>query len=378
MFPFLIIIIVFIIASLSFGLGGFWVKQPAFHYHNISYYFSSNKIIDPNLPERNKWTDFQNIQTYTRLNERQTVHIVNFIQQHYLTNGTNRFSPKRENIMPYFEGHNDKTFFSLFTEDELLLHNQDTIDEKRLVGIITSRPVRISFVKGESLQAYYVDYLCVDQTRRKRGYTQKLIKTHEYGQRHLNPNISISLFKREDELSHLVPLTIYKTYGYPYPNTNERKLNPVYKMVQIGASNYRLLHEFIEQQTQFEIRIQADVANTLALLQTGNLFLYAVTLNNHVVCAYFFRKSCVFVDAGREVLSCFASINGDDSVFVDGFYKCLYLLSNSFGYLAIEDISNNDELIATMGQPEIVSPTAYYFHNYVCKTVDKNKMFILT
>jgi len=278
--------------------------------------------------------------------------------------------------MPYFDGHNDKTFFSFFTEDELLLHGQTTIDEKRLVGVLTSRPARI-IKGGETLDAYYCDYLCVDQMRRKRGHTQKLIKTHEYGQRHLNQKISVSLFKREDELSHLVPLTIYKTYGFQLnANITERKLNPMYKFLTINASNYRLLNEFIEEQTQFEIRIQADVANTLALLQTGNIFLYAIALRDQIVCAYFFRKSCVFVDSEREVLSCFASINRDDAVFIDGFYYCLQLLSKSFGYLAIEDISNNDELIAVLGAAEIVSPTAYYFHNYVCKTIDKQKVFI--
>ncbi len=278
--------------------------------------------------------------------------------------------------MPYFDGHNDKTFFSFFTEDELLLHGQTTIDEKRLVGVLTSRPARISLTnENTKLDAYYCDYLCVDQMRRKRGHTQKLIKTHEYGQRHLNQKISVSIFKREDELSHLVPLTIYKTYGFRFPS-NVIKLNPVYKFLTINATNYRLLNEFIDQQTQFEIRIQADVANTLALLQTGNIFIYAIALRDQIVCAYFFRKSCVFVDTQREVLSCFASINGDDSMFVEGFYYSLQKLSSSFGYLAVEDISNNGELIAVLGAAEIVSPTAYYFHNYVYKTTDKNKLFI--
>jgi hypothetical protein len=379
----LIVIILFIIFLILLRNKGFWSEQPAFHYHDISYYFSSNKVINTNLPEKTKWTDFQNIQTYTRLNERQIVHFVSFIQRNYLTNGANIFSPKRENIMPYFEGHNDKIFVSLFSEDELLLHGQTTIDEKRLVGVLTSRPMRFSFAGGETMNIYYVDYLCVDQMRRKKGYTQKLIKTHEYGQRHLNPKISISLFKREDELSHLVPLTIYKTYGYPITSLmtsliSSKKLNPVYKLVKIGSSNYRLLHEFIEQQSQFEIRIQADIANILALLQTGNIFIYAISLRDQIVCAYFFRKSCVFIDSGREVLSCFASINRDDSVFIDGFYGALFEAKGErFGYLAIEDISNNDELITMMGQAEIVSPTAYYFHNYVCKTIYKNKMFII-
>lgn len=374
MFPIIIISFLIIILFIS---QGFWSSQPVFHFHNISYYFSSNKVIQPLLPEKSKWTDFVNIQTYTRLNERQIVHFVSFIQQHYLTNGSNIFRPMRDNIVPYFEGHNDKTFFSFFTEDELLLHGQTTIDEKRLVGIITSRPVRIHFPK-DNLDAYYVDYLCVDKMRRKKGYTQKLIKTHEYGQRHLNPKISVSLFKREDELSHLVPLTIYKTYGYPYPNKNERQLNPMYKLVTIQGNNYHLLNEFLEQQTQFEIRIQADISNTLALLQTGNIFIYTIVLRDQMVSAYFFRKSCVFVDTGVEVLSCFASINRDDSVFVDGFYSALSQIKDTFGYLAVEDISNNDELIRLLGEPEIVSPTAYYFHNYVCKTVDKQQIIVLT
>ena len=377
------IVICFIIALVIFTNRGFWASQPAFHFHDISYYFSSNKVIDAGLPEKSKWTDFRNVQTYTRLDERQIVHLVSFIQHHYLSNGANQFKPKRENILPYFEGHNDKIFFSFLTEDELLLHNQTTIDEKRMIGIITSRPTRIYFSTGkEMLNAYYVDYLCIDKLRRKKGYTQKLIKTHEYNTRHLIHNAQVSLFKREDELAYLVPLTVYKTYGFPLHSiisiVKERKLNPMYKCLKIGSSNYRLLNEFIDRQTQFEMRIQADVSNVLTLLQTGNLIIYAIELNNQIICAYFFRKSCVFVDTGNEVLSCFASINGDDSVFIDGFFHSLSEMKNGeFGYLAMEDIANNDELIPLLGPGEIISPTAYYFQNYVCKTIYKNKIFII-
>jgi len=390
MSPILIILLIIILFGVVLLVKrGFWAEQPAFHFHNISYYFSSNKVIDPNLPEKSKWTDFRNVQTYTRLDERQIVHLVGFVQHHYLAEGTNQFKPKRENILPYFEGHNDKIFFSFLTEDELLLHGQTTIDEKRMIGMITSRPARVYFSNGkEMLNTYYVDYLCIDKMRRKKGYTQKLIKTHEYNTRHLIHNAQVSLFKREEELAYLVPLTVYKTYGYPlHTVTKDRKLNPIYKCLKIGSSNYRLLNEFIDQQTQFEIRIQADVSNVLTLLQTGNLIIYAIELNNQIVCAYFFRKSCVFVDTGNEVLSCFASINGDDSVFVDGFYHCLSEATKSeatkseakggFGYLAMEDTANNDELISLLGPAEIVSPTAYYFQNYVCKPIYKNKIFIV-
>jgi hypothetical protein len=367
--PILIIIVFFIYVKQKYG---FWVSQPVFHVYDIHYYLSSNKVIRTTLPQTNKWTNFTNIQTVHQLSERQIAQIVNFIQRNYRTNRA--FAPLKNNIMPYFDGLNDKSFFSLYIEPCLLLHDDHTVDEEKLVGFMTTRPVRIR-LDNIRLDAYYVDYLCVDKNKRNKGIAPQIIQTHEYNQRHANEKIQVSLFKREDELTGIVPLCVYNTHGFPINRMNKQTgLLPMYKLIDINARNYRLLHEFIEKQTKFEVQIMPDASNVLELIKTKNIFIRAIVCNDQLVCAYFFRKTCVYIDDGQEVLSCFASINNDDSVFIHGFYNTQI---EGFGYLAMEDLSDNGGLIQTLGHPDMKSPTAYFFYNYVCATRENNKVFII-
>jgi ribosomal protein S18 acetylase RimI-like enzyme len=72
------------------------------------------------------------------------------------------------------------------------------IEDKKIIGIMTSRPIHIAINnndKDAKFDAYYVDYLCVDKMFRKKGIAPQIIQTHEYNQRHLNKNIVVSLFR---------------------------------------------------------------------------------------------------------------------------------------------------------------------------------------
>jgi hypothetical protein len=100
------------------------------------------------------------------------------------------------------------------------------------------------------------------------------------------------------------------------------------------------------------------------------------------VAAYFFRKSCVQIEKGMEVLSCFASIsNTDDNIFIQGFKISFWKIAaeNYFGFCAIEDISDNGIIINNIKsntKPLIVSPTAYFFYNFGYPTFKSNKVLI--
>ena len=105
-----------------------------------------------------------------------------------------------------------------------------------------------------------------------------------------------------------------------------------------------------------------------------------------IVCAYFFRKSCVFVDTDLEVLSCFASINNyhetNNEIFIRGFKISFWKIAeaNKFGYSAIENISHNNVIIDNLRIktiPLIVSPTAYFFYNFAYRTFSSTKVLII-
>ena len=59
-FTVLIIFIIYIYIRMKYG---FWVVQPVFHVYDFMYMLKPPGIINHNLPEKNKYTNFKNIDT---------------------------------------------------------------------------------------------------------------------------------------------------------------------------------------------------------------------------------------------------------------------------------------------------------------------------
>jgi hypothetical protein len=349
-------------------------------------------IINEQLPEKNKYTNFKNIETFlfSDLTSLQVQRFVNLVRLNYLQNKDNIFTPQSENIVPYLRGHNDKAFATFYNEDFHMidLKKGTTVTDKKVIGVMTSRPVYVFInngIKEANFRAYYVDYLCVDKLYRKKGLAQQIIQTHEYNQRHLNKNIVVSLFKREDELTGIVPLCVYSTYGFPVTNWSKpSELSAEYKLLEINPQNFHFLFSFMkENNKKFDIVINTEVTNIIELIKTKNIFIYTIVVDEDIVCAYFFRKSCVQIEKGIEVLSCFASIsNTNVDTFIQGFKISFWKIAaeNYFGFSAIEDISDNYIIINNIKQktkPLITSPTAYFFYNFAYSTFKPNKVLII-
>ena len=388
-FTVLILFLIYIYIRLKYG---FWVVQPVFHVYDFIYMLNPPGIINHNLPEKNKYTNFKNIDTimFQEVSELKLSRFVNFIRSNYLQNKENIFSPKLENIIPYFKCHNAKPFISFYNEENLMLNLKKgtIIEDKKIVGLMTSRPIHVLINnndKDAKFDAYYVDYLCVDKMYRKKGIAPQIIQTHEYNQRHLNKNIVVSLFKREDELTGIVPLCFYSTYGFSVNKwTKPDELHSSYKMLEINPQNYHFLFDFIKNNNnKFDIVINTEVTNIIELIKTNNIFIYVILLDDEIICAYFFRKTCTFIEKNMEVLSCFASINNcDDNIFIQGFKISFWKIAAEkyFGFAAIEEISHNNIIINNLKiktTPLIVSPTAYFFYNFAYPTFKSDRVLII-
>ena len=373
---------------------GFWVLQPVFHVYDIGYMFNPPGIIQQSLPDANKYVNLKDIDTLSlaELTNVQQSKFVQLIQSHYLQNKDNVFSPTADHILPYFVGHTDTSIVSFFYQDRALLDTKTTqiVTDRKIIGAITSRPINIHIYNDKNnadakLRAYYVDYLCVDTLHRKRGIAPQLIQTHHYNQRRNNPRIAVSLFKREDELTGIVPLCVYSTYGFPVDTwTQPPEMSGAFKLLSINGTNFRFVYDFVRLHgRQFDIVIQTDMANLLELIKTSNVFVYAILCDNNIVACYFYRKSCVQIERGMETLSLFASIRDcEDDVFVHGFKISFWKIAaeHFFGFAALENISHNNTIIHHImlkTKPRIVSPTAYYFYNFAYPTFAPEKVLLL-
>jgi hypothetical protein len=387
----LIIILIYIYIRVKYG---FWIYQPVFHSYDIGYIFSPPGIIQHSLPEKNKYTNFKDIDTivFSQLSSIQKTRFINLIKLHYLRNKDNIFSPQSENIIPYFIGHNDKSFVSFFYKDNHIidLKKGTMITDRQIIGAITSRPLNVIINNDRNnndikFRVYYADYLCVDKLNRKKGIAPQLIQTHEYNQRRINKNIVISLFKREDKLTGIVPLCVYSTYGFPVDKwTKPPELSGQYKLLEINGTNYRLVYDFIRNNSnKFDIIIKADMPNILELIKTKNIFVYSVLCDEEILCCYFFRKSCVEIEKGLEALNFFASIcHCEEDIFIQGFKISFWKIAaeNFFGFAALENISHNNIIINNImlkTTPLIISPTAYFFYNFAYPTFHSEKVLII-
>ena len=99
---------------------GFWMDLPVFHEYDWKYKLWPPGIIKHALPEKDRYTNFKNVQTrvYSELTDLSLQQFLHFIK---LKTGPHTLMSKLNNITPYFMGHNAKTFITVYNQDILLI-----------------------------------------------------------------------------------------------------------------------------------------------------------------------------------------------------------------------------------------------------------------
>jgi len=363
----------------------FWSIQPVFHFYDFHYWIRNVGIISQELPEKNKFTNFHNIKTYTSLTDNQWKNITAFIQLNYLKNKNNIFYPKIENIKNYFIGHNHSFYWSIYTINDSIqdLKNNNIIENNKIIGIISSRPLKC-IIENINFDLYYVDYLCVDKYHRNKNIAPQLIQTHEYNQSHSNKKISVSLFKREEELTGIIPLTCYDTYCYNISDfIDSSKLDVNIKLLTCDKQNIYYFYHFIKEYShKWNIYIFPTISNLYNLIESKNIFIKMLIVDTEIIAAYIFKKTCTHLDKNKEVLSCIGSINGtylNNNEFIDGFKISIFSLLNlneNIYFLSIENMSDN-QLLNNNRNFLFKSPTAYFFYNFAHSPFKSNKCLII-
>jgi hypothetical protein len=159
----------------------------------------------------------------------------------------------------------------------------------------------------------------------------------------------------------------------------------MYKLLEITPLNFQFLLDFIQNNSKkFDIIINTEITNIIELIKTKNIFIYVIIVEDEIICAYFFRKSCTFIEKDLEVLACIASINNcvNEDIFIKGFKISFWKIAekNKFGFCAIEQISHNNIIINNLvlkTHPFVISPTAYFFYNFAYHTFNPNKVLII-
>jgi hypothetical protein len=260
-----------------------------------------------------------------------------------------------------------------------------------MIGVITSRPISVSIKNGKAdinFYAYYVDYLCVDKMFRKKNMAPQLIQTHEYQHSNNNKKICVSLFKREEELTGIIPLTVYKTYCFDTRRWHEPTGLDSHIQLLVGdTQNIYYFNNFIkENANKWKAMCITDMSNLAELVKTKNIYLNMLIVKDEIVGVYIFRKTCIYLKENHEILSCIASIKSDYlsfNEFIQGFKVCLWKILEkniNFQYVCIENISDNNCIIENISKkthPLVVSPMAYFFYNFAYQPFKSNQVLFI-
>ena len=422
----------------------FWILQPVFHFYDIYFWFINKGIIRHELPKQNKYVNTKNIITLSseqlnlmNLNNKKNNTIeqtknkkllddfISLIQIHYLNQkgNENKYYPKSNNIIPYFQNHNNECYFSFYKKQQSF-HNTKTeniINDDIIIGAITSRPLHVIIKKSTNnklmiFDVYYVDYLCVDKFWRKQNIAPQLIQTHEYIQSHQNQKICVSLFKREEELTGIVPLTIYKSYCFDMKTWGKPKLLPSnIKLLTGDKENIFYIIESLKNETNIDILIYPELTNIIELINTKNIFIKILMINHNICAIYIFKKTCTYIKKNAEILSCISSIymtssslydinsissmstsvsvssklttklksNINQDEYIQGFKLALWSIikkNQNFEYLLMEDIGDNYLIINDICKhryPLTISPMAFFFYNFAYAPFMSQKCVII-
>jgi hypothetical protein len=266
------------------------------------------------------------------------------------------------------------------------------IDE--VLGLMTTRPVYMVHKKRER-PVYYVDYLCVQKSKRRRDIAPAVIQTHHYHQRREEPRIHVSMFKREGALTNIVPLCAYLTRTFVIstllgdwarPNFSTYRITPV-------SNNIELITEVIRgSYGRLSHVIAAHAVNLQRLIQTENLYGYCIHDGGTPAGLFLYRdQKCTY--EGGTTTSLFASI-GSSSIIENndgwdamawGAMESLKMLvkKKGFQYICIEEIGDTTRWMElAVGRKGVrdccpPSPTAYYMYNFGIRPIDAKDVVVI-
>ena len=391
---YLIIFILILLISLRAYIRikhGFWSIQPVIHSYDLFKVFYKSGIINNNLPEINKYCNFLNIQTYKydNLNTSDIELIQTFVYENYLNNKYSHYKITNKYFNACFQGHNGSSYLSIYGEDCFSLQEKNNkILIKNIDGVISGRPVNLTIKNLTKIPVYYIDFLCVSKSKRKRGLASQLIQTHEYNQRHLNKNIKVCLFKREGDLTGIVPLVIFNNCFFDISTELTSMNTQTYsqiKYVTINKVNFYLFIDFlIKYYYLFDCVAVVEPNNLLNLIEAKHLFIIVGILNGNIISSFLFKDYNVIYNKGK-VIQLEASLIHPDYLnnITDFFSNSLSYFNKKYlaKHILIESLSNNVNLLTELKKlnifPKSNTMSAFFLYNYSQTPIQPEKSFFL-
>lgn len=365
----------------------FWSIQPVFHIYDIQHWINPYKLVDPELPPMNKYVNIIDIKTKSvdDLSEKEIANFCEFLKKYYLRTKKTEYLPETKHIMEYLKASNHQSFVSIYTEPKLVINKESIITDKDILSVISARPLHVSLKGKKTFPTYYVDNLCVKPAMRKKGVAPKIIQTLYYDIRRKNEKIKNCLFKREGDMTAIIPLTTFACKCYDINSWGTPTLQHAsMEVIEIGISNLTLLAEYIfSQKDKLGCVILPEITNIANLIKNSNILVYGILIGGRLISLYLFRDSATtYKDDYALDLICSLNSCPTVTIFINGFKKALLKAKEKFNsnIILIDELGSNYLITEYAKKREISlifkSVSAFFLYNYVSYTVPSQDCFI--
>jgi hypothetical protein len=304
----IIVIVIIIIAVIRLKFK-FWASQPVFHIYDLHHWLIPNHVIDNSLPNINKYVKLLDVETLriNDISDTAKAMVVKFICENYLDN----YCPDIDDIFQYFSTFLGQSHVSLFLDNEFKqTSSQLSYNNRDVIGIITSRPLFLTFQGEEPFMVNYIDNLNVRKDKRKRDIAPNLIATHHYRIRHINNATNVSIFKREGEMTAIIPLTLYTSYEFDILDICAKKIYHSETLIKINKNNFNHFKTMVKSCTsKFKCILNIEQATLFKLLLLSKIVIYVLMSDTTPVCCYVLRVNPYISTDGIKYVDLISSIN---------------------------------------------------------------------
>lgn len=357
----------------------FWSIQPVFHLYDLHHWLMTDRVISIDLPGINKYVRLTEVETFhsSKLPSDVLAKGCQCIRDHFLKTEMAEYNPTDNEVLGFLENTQLPSFFSIYSSPQTLIGDAELVKERKVHAVITSRPLYVT-LNNKTFLANYVDNLCVDTAYRKQGLAPRLIQSHEYNMRHKSRSVQVSLFKREGEMTAIVPLTTYQTVCISAKTIPNKKVEyTTAKVLYVNEQSFGDALAFVKQTAgTYKCCIHPDKMAMAYQLKKRYLDCFLLIENGIVYAAFFFKNSSVWVN-DEKCIEMVASINNcpHNETFVAA--ACSAMRRACRRYKAqrifIESTSANITILKALARydvPILTScPTAFFLYNYAAYTV---------
>ena len=378
-----VLILTFLYIRIKFK---FWSIQPVFHIYDLNHWLITDRVIDLDLPKANKYVKLLDIDTFStkELTQYEKKDISAFICDNFINSSLADYSPTEDDIFPYFNTNIGESYVSMFLDNVVKISS--TSRKRGIIGVIMSRPLFVTFSGKAPMTINYIDNLTVRSDRRKEGIAPNLIQTHQYQIRHFNPSVNVCIFKREGDMTAIVPLTLYMTKEYNVVDICAKRVKIVERVVKIDKSNFINFKTMVKScLSRFKCTLNMELTTLFELIMLSKIVIYVLFSGISPICCYVLRRTPFVTEGCLNCVELISTINC--APFIDIFFAGFQTVcrresrKQKVQRIIIEETGDTCSLVCEMKKHNIECktecPTAFFLYNYAHYSIQPEQCFFI-